>query len=121
MADTGVSRIVPNLVTDEADLGRAFFVDLLGLRVGMDLGWIATYVSPTAPAVQVSVLRAGTEQPALSVEVADVDRVHREAVARGHRVVYPYDGRAVGRAAILGGGPRRRGRQRPVARPRAGC
>jgi len=62
--------------------------------VGMDLGWIATYVSPTNPTAQLSVVASagsGVAQPAVSVtvEVEDADRVHREAVSRGYRIVYP--------------------------------
>jgi catechol 2,3-dioxygenase-like lactoylglutathione lyase family enzyme len=88
MAD--VRRIVPNVSADDPDLGRAFFAGLLGLEVAMDLGWIATYVSPTHPTAQVSVVRPGPlVGPALTVEVDDVDAVHRAAVAAGHRVVYP--------------------------------
>lgn len=49
----------------------------------MDLGWIATYVSPANPAVQVSVLRPGPLAPAVTVEVGDVDAVHRAALAAG--------------------------------------
>jgi catechol 2,3-dioxygenase-like lactoylglutathione lyase family enzyme len=86
---TDVRRIVPNVSADDPDLGRAFFAGLLGLEVGMNLGWIATYVSPTNPAAQVSVLRPEPLAPALTVEVGDVDAVHQAAVAAGHRVVYP--------------------------------
>jgi len=87
----GVRRIVPNLMTDDTDLGREFFAGLLGLRVGMKMGWIATYVSHSDPAVQVSVLHADptVPQPAVSIEVDDVDRVHHEAVAAGYKIVYP--------------------------------
>ncbi len=86
---TSVRRIVPIVAADDPDLGRAFFAGLLGLEVGMDLGWIATYVSPANPSAQVSVLRPDPLNPALTVEVDDVDRVHQEAVAAGYRVVYP--------------------------------
>jgi uncharacterized glyoxalase superfamily protein PhnB len=60
----------------------------------MDLGWIATYVSPTNPTAQISVARGAAPEPAhppvsITVEVEDVDGAHREAVARGYRIVYP--------------------------------
>lgn len=83
-----VRRIVPNASADDPDLGRVFFAGLLGLDVAMDLGWIVTYVSPTNPAAQVSVLRPEPLAPALTVEVDDVDAVHRAALAAGHQVVY---------------------------------
>jgi uncharacterized glyoxalase superfamily protein PhnB len=49
-------------------------------------------VSPTNPTAQISVVRADgspAAQPSLTVEVEDLHRVHREAVARGYRIVYP--------------------------------
>lgn len=85
-------RIVPNIPSRHPDLCRDFYGGLLGLRVGMDLGWIATYVSPSNPTAQISIVRAGDAgpaQPTISVEVEDVDGVHADAVARGYRVVYP--------------------------------
>ena len=88
----GIRRIVPNLTTQDPDLCREFYVGFLGLEVAMDMGWIATYASPTNPTAQVTLIRAGEDapaQPAISVEVEDVDRAHGEAVARGFRVVYP--------------------------------
>jgi predicted enzyme related to lactoylglutathione lyase len=90
----GIRRIVPNIVSAHPDLCREFYAGFLGLRVAMDMGWIATYVSPDNPTAQISVVR-GEAPPAadrsisLSVEVADVDASHREAVARGYPILYP--------------------------------
>lgn len=87
-----VKRIVPDIVSTQSDLCQEFYSGFLGLRVAMDMGWIAMYVSPTNPTAQVNVVRGGgaeAPQPSVSVEVDDVDRVHREAVTRGYRIVYP--------------------------------
>jgi predicted enzyme related to lactoylglutathione lyase len=90
----GIRRIVPNIVSAHPDLCREFYASFLGMQVAMDMGWIATYVSPENPTAQVSVVR-GEAPPAadrsisLSVEVADVDASHREAVARGYPILYP--------------------------------
>ena len=90
----GIRRIVPNIASSQSDLCRDFYAGFLGLRVGMDLGWIVTYVSPDNPTAQVSVVR-GEKPPAversisLTVEVADVDRAHQEAVIRGYSILYP--------------------------------
>jgi len=87
-----IRRVVPNIASTDPDLCRAFYVDFLGLEAAMDMGWIATYVSPRNPTAQISVVRAEDserDQPAISIEVEDVDRVHADAVARGVRVVYP--------------------------------
>lgn len=85
-----VKRIVPNIVSTQADLCQDFYTRFLGLQVGMDQGWIATYVSPANPSVQISVIREdASPRPAVSMEVGDVDRVYLDAVARGYPIVYP--------------------------------
>jgi catechol 2,3-dioxygenase-like lactoylglutathione lyase family enzyme len=72
---------------------RDFYVQFLGLRVEMDLERIVTYVSPSNPTAQISLVREGAEPDLggvlLSVEVDDVDRTHAEAIAFGYRIVYP--------------------------------
>jgi len=58
----------------------------------MDMGWIATLVSPVERAAQVSVFGDAGEQgpkPFVSVEVGDVDATHARAVELGYEVVYP--------------------------------
>lgn len=58
----------------------------------MDMGWIMTFVSPSNPTAQVSVVREDASAPVvpqLTVEVADVDAVHDEAVRRGLEIVHP--------------------------------
>ncbi len=87
-----VRRIVPNIGSSQPDLCREFYSGLLGLKLAMDMGWIATYVSPTNPTAQLSIIRgegSGVAPPSITIEVGDVDRVHREALARGFRIVYP--------------------------------
>lgn len=89
-----IRRIVPNIVSSCPDLCREFYADFLGLRLAMDMGWIATYVSPDNPTAQVSVIRgeapsAVDSSVSLSMEVDDVDRVHQDAIARGYPIVYP--------------------------------
>jgi predicted enzyme related to lactoylglutathione lyase len=89
-----IRRIVPNIVSRDFDKCRQFYVDFLGLRVAMDMGWIVTFVSPENPTAQVSILRGDAPPVAersmsLSIEVADVDRLHQDAVARGYQIVYP--------------------------------
>jgi catechol 2,3-dioxygenase-like lactoylglutathione lyase family enzyme len=87
-----VSRVVPNISSDRFDECRTFYVELLGFEVAMDMGWIMTFVSPTNPTAQISVMRSDATAPVvpqLSVEVANVDAVHAEAVRRGLEIVYP--------------------------------
>lgn len=88
-----VRRVVPNLACGRVTDTRSFYVDLLGFEVVMDLGWIVTVASPANPSAQVSLsgdgIGPGSDAPALTVEVADVDEVHDRAVAGGFDVVRP--------------------------------
>jgi len=86
-----VKRIVPNIRTDRVADARAFYGDVLGLEVVMDLGWIATFQAETSAPPQVSVATqggGGTELPALSIEVDNLDDVHQRAIAGGFLIEY---------------------------------
>lgn len=85
-----ISRAVPNIKSDRPEETRAFFVDLLGFEVAMDLGWVVTVASPDNRTAQVTII--GNDDPAapgISVEVADVDAVHAKAVEQGLEIAYP--------------------------------
>ena len=87
-----VKRIVPDIKAKHLDASRQFYVDVLGLEVAMDMGFIVTLVSPSNPTAQVSLMRdddSSTILPQMSVEVADVDDVHARAVSHGLNIVYP--------------------------------
>jgi catechol 2,3-dioxygenase-like lactoylglutathione lyase family enzyme len=87
-----ISRVVPNIASDQLDACRDFYAGLLGFKVAMDLGWILTFVSPSNPTAQLSVVREDATAPVIpqvTVEVADVDAVHAEAVRRGLAIVHP--------------------------------
>ena len=87
-----IRRVMPDIRSDRFDECRTFYVELLGFEVAMDMGWIMTFVSPTNPTAQISVLGSDATAPVvpqLTVEVADVDAVHAEAVRRGLEIVYP--------------------------------
>ena len=87
-----VKRIVPDIKSKHLDASRKFYVDVLGLEVAMDMGFVVTLVSPSNPTAQVSLVRdddSPTILPQMSVEVADVDVVHARAVSHGLNIVYP--------------------------------
>ena len=87
-----VKRIVPDIKSKHLDASRQFYVDVLGLEVAMDMGFIVTLVSPSNPTAQVSLMRdddSSTILPQISIEVADVDDVHSRAVSHGLNIVYP--------------------------------
>src|SRR5919198_6205843 len=84
-----IRRAVQNIRSARPAETRDFFVDLLGFEVAMDLGWVVTVASPTSPSAQVTII--GNDDPAapgISVEVDDVDAVHRRTVKRGLEITY---------------------------------
>ena len=86
-----VKRIVVNIATQEFDRARAFYGDILGLEMAMDLGWIQTYVGTGLAAPQVSFAReggSGTDVPDLSIEVDNLDEVYQNAIAAKIPILY---------------------------------
>jgi catechol 2,3-dioxygenase-like lactoylglutathione lyase family enzyme len=87
-----ISRVVPNIASDKLAACRDFYAGLLGFQVAMDMGWILTLVSPSNPTAQLSVVRQDPSAPVvpqLTIEVADVDAVHDQAVRRGLEIMHP--------------------------------
>ena len=81
-----VRRIVANIATDRLDRARAFYGDLLGMNIVMDLGWIMTFAADGSMTPQISVAiegGSGTTVPDLSIEVAFGDHPHHIAEIRG--------------------------------------
>jgi catechol 2,3-dioxygenase-like lactoylglutathione lyase family enzyme len=74
-----VKRIVANIDTKDIGRAKAFYSDILGLDVLMDLGWIATYGSQmNNQLVEISFAAeggSGTPTPDLSIEVDDLQAV----------------------------------------------
>jgi catechol 2,3-dioxygenase-like lactoylglutathione lyase family enzyme len=87
-----VKRIVANIETAEPAAVARFYKDILGLDLLMDHGWIATYgVAGSTMPLQVSFASeggSGTPVPGLSIEVDDVDAVHRAVLAAGYAMEY---------------------------------
>jgi len=86
-----IRRVVPDITSDRMDESRKFYTEFLGFNVGMDMGSIVTFVSPDNSTAQFTVMAPSSTpyNPSVSVEVADVDSVHAEAVAQGIKIVYP--------------------------------
>ncbi len=71
---------------------REFYAGFLGFHVGMDLGWVTTFVSPSNPTAQITVVRdydPRRVQPQVSIEVDSVDEAHAKAVGLGLEILYP--------------------------------
>ena len=92
-----IRRVVPDIAasSDSAssfEASREFYSGVLGFDVGMEQEWVMTFVSPSNPTAQVTVMREDASapvQPQMSIEVDDVDAVHAAAVAGGVEIVYP--------------------------------
>jgi predicted enzyme related to lactoylglutathione lyase len=87
-----IRRVVPDLQADDPTAGRAFYADVLGMELAMDMGWVAVYADPANPTAQVLVMSADASAPVapdLSVEVDDVDAAYAAAVRRGDEIVHP--------------------------------
>ena len=87
-----IRRVVPDIRSKQMDESRAFYVDFLGFNVGMDMGFITTFVSPSNPTSQISVLHddgSSALLPNVSIEVEDVDKVYADATDRGLEIAYP--------------------------------
>ena len=86
-----VSRIVSNVATSDVDKATAFYKQILGLDVLMDLGWIRTYGSSSKMTIQLSVMSeggSGTSVPDLSIEVDNVEEALMKVRKAGIAVEY---------------------------------
>ncbi len=78
-----VTRIVTNIATVDIEAAKAFYSGVLGLLVVMDHGWIVTLAGSGQAVPQISFASeggSGTPVPDLSIEVDDLDEVHRRLV-----------------------------------------
>jgi len=87
-----IRRIVMDIHSDQFDENRHFYADLIGLELGMDLGWIMTFGSPSNPTVQLTVInqdQTAPVNPNLTIEVDDVKTVYGNAIKMGFKIVHP--------------------------------
>lgn len=86
-----VRRIVPNIAATDLEALRRFYVDVIGLDLVMDHGWIVTLAGDGHSRPQLSLATqggAGTPVPDLSIEVDDLDEVLGRVQAGGWRIDY---------------------------------
>lgn len=87
-----IHRAMPDLATDDIEAAAAFYVDVLGFEVVMDLGWIVTLSDATNPKAQLSLMTQDATAPLnpdVSVEVDDVDAAYGAARRLGAEIVHP--------------------------------
>ncbi len=86
-----VKRIVANIAATDPARARAFYGELLGLKLAMDHGWIATYASSQTSTAQVSIASqggSGSAVPDLSIEVDNLDEVLAKVKSSGIPIEY---------------------------------
>ena len=86
-----VQRVVANIAAPDPAQASAFYGDILGLDVLMDMQWIRTYGSNATMSVQVSFMSeggSGTAVPDISIEVDDVNVALSRFKAAGVRIEY---------------------------------
>lgn len=87
-----IKRIVPDITSERMDESRKFYAEFLGMDLAMDMGWILTFVSPSNPTAQITLMQAPASampNPQMSIEVEDVDAMHDKAAELGLKIVYP--------------------------------
>ena len=86
-----VKRIVANIGSHEMEAAKSFYRGILDMKVVMDMGWIVTFAADADTTPQISVATeggSGTAVPDLSIEVDNLDEVHRRVVAASLPVEY---------------------------------
>ena len=86
-----VKRIVADLKSTSMEEAKAFYTNVLGLKVVMDHGWIVTLADPHRPGVQLSIMTHDETAPVVpvaSIEVDDVDASYQAARAAGAEIVH---------------------------------
>lgn len=79
----------PDLTCQDIAVSSAFYVDVLGFEVIMELGWIVTLRDPKNLSAQVSLMTHDATAPTttdVSVELDDVDAAYRAATRAGAEV-----------------------------------
>ena len=80
-----VKRIVTNIASTDVSKAKQFYVDILGLDIVMDQGWIATFESRAKMATEGG---SGTPVPDISVEVDDLEEAKRRVLDAGLAIEY---------------------------------
>ncbi len=86
-----VRRVMPVLTVADLAASREAYIQVLGLREVMNLGWIVTLADDELRH-QVSLMTKDATAPVnpnVSIEVDDVDAAYRAAVDAGRKIVHP--------------------------------
>ena len=85
------NRIISNIEATNLEAADAFYGDIFGLELKMDLDWIRTYGSSLKMNVQISIASeggSGTPVPDISIEVDDLDAALEKIKSAGIPIEY---------------------------------
>jgi catechol 2,3-dioxygenase-like lactoylglutathione lyase family enzyme len=86
-----IKRIVANVKASNLERAQAFYGDVLGMDLQMDLDWIRTYGTSTKMQPQISFLSeggSGAPSPDMSIEVDDLAEALERIQCAGIQVEY---------------------------------
>jgi predicted enzyme related to lactoylglutathione lyase len=87
-----IRRIVMDIHSEDFIENRKFYENVIGLELGMDLGWIMTFGSTSNPAAQLTIIKndqTASVNPTLTIEVDHVEAVYTKAVNMRFKIVHP--------------------------------
>ncbi|HPG12878.1 MAG TPA: VOC family protein [Chitinophagaceae bacterium] len=87
-------RITPDIASNKIEESKQFYIDFIGLKLAMDMGWILTFISESNPTAQINLLQSDKEEidnsnVMISIESSDVDEMYNKAMAQNITIVYP--------------------------------
>lgn len=87
----GVTRIIANLKAPDPKALAEFYVDVFGLDLPLDLGWITFLSKETSQKIELHTASeggSGTELPVISIGVDDLDATKAAVLTAGAEIVY---------------------------------
>ena len=86
-------RIIPDISSTDLEESKKFYVDFIGLKLAIDMGWILTFISESNPTAQINILQSSqptidNSNVAISIEVSDVDGLYEKALLDNREIVY---------------------------------
>lgn len=89
-----IRRITPDINSIKIEESKMFYVEFIGLKLAMDMGWILTFISESNPTAQLNLLQSNDEDidnsnVFISLESSDVDELYNKALSAKMEIVYP--------------------------------
>ena len=88
-----IKRIVPDIPSIQIEKSKSFYIEFMGLKLEMDMGWILTFISKNNPMAQITLVKANSKKELcknlmVSFEVEDVDKLYQLAIKSQIEIIY---------------------------------